>query len=454
MDRESVLARYRALEKDFASLIPTVRFSKEVNMKLERIVHLLEILGNPQDTFRSIHVGGTGGKGSTSTMIAAVLTRAGYRTGLYLSPHLQVINECYQINNRMAATADLADTYETIKPAIAQVARENPFGCPSYFEAQTALAFCLFARAKVDVAVIEVGLGGALDATNVLRSQVAVLTNVALDHTEILGNTIELIAQNKAGIIKAEQIVISGLTQPSTRQIVADRCAIQGATLWQLGSTFTLQHTESEDVFSIVLPDAIYTGLRLGMRGAFQATNAACAVAAVHALTHGVAESSLRDGLRQVTIPGRLECVQENPTVVLDGAHNPDKMRAAADAIDAYYPHRRKVVILSLKSDKAYRDILPHVLRNTAVLIVTAFAHNELWEACKPEILAEAAAELAPGLEIRIEPDPIQALKQALAEATLNDLVWVTGSLYLIGEIREYWYPSAELLLQNEHPTV
>ena len=453
MDREAVLALYQRLESDLAALIPSLRFDKEINMKLERIVHLLELLGNPQNAFRSIHVGGTSGKGSTSTMISAMLTCAGYRTGLYLSPHLQVLNECYQINNRMAATTDLVEIFETIKPAIAQVASENPFGRPSYFEAQTALAFCLFARQRVDVAVIEVGLGGALDATNVLRPQISVLTNVGLDHTEILGDTVELIAQNKAGIIKPDQIVISGFAQPSTQEIVKERCATQGTTLWQLGSTFTL-HTKSDDTFSVAFPDKTYDDLRVDLHGNFQMTNAACAIAAVHALTQGVAEPVVREGLQQAAIPGRLERVQENPTVILDGAHNPDKIRAAAEAIAKLYGDRRRVVVLSLKSDKAYRSILPHVLANASVLIVTAFADTELWEACKPEILAEVAAELAPGLDIRIAPDPFQALKLAFSLVHPDDLIWVTGSLYLIGDIREYWVPSAELLMQAEGLTV
>ncbi len=453
MDRKAVLARYQRLESDLAELIPATRFHKETNMKLERIAHLLELLGNPQDAFRSIHVGGTSGKGSTATMTAALLTRAGYRTGLYLSPHLQVLNECYQINNHFAATTDLADVFETLKPAIAQVARENPFGRPSYFEAQTALAFALFARKQVDVAVIEVGLGGALDATNVLRPQISVLTNVGLDHTEILGDTVELIAQNKARIIKPGQIVISGFTQPSTQAIVQERCATQGATLWQLGSTFSLQ-TESDDTFAVTFPDRTYDDLRVGLHGNFQMTNAAYAIAAVHAFTQGVAPSTVREGLQQAAIPGRLERVQEDPIVILDGAHNPDKIGAAAEAIDKSYGARRRVVVLSLKSDKAYRSILPHVLKDASVLVVTAFADTELWEACKPEVLAEAAAELAPGLEIRIAPDPMQALGQAFALAHPGDLIWVTGSLYLIGDIREYWFPSAGLLVQAEGATV
>jgi len=450
MDKESVLARYRKLERDFASLIPGMRFSKDINMKLERITHLLEILGNPHNTFLSIHIGGTSGKGSTSTMIASMLTTAGYKTGLHLSPHLQIMNERYQINNRMVATTDLAEIFETIKPAIEQVAKDNPFGRPSYFEAQTALAFCLFQQNNVDVAVVEVGLGGTLDATNVLRAQISVLTSIGLDHTEILGNTIELIAQDKAGIIKPDQIVISGLTQSSTQQIIAERCAIQGATLWQLGSTFTYQHKGNDGIFKAVFPDKIYDGIRLDMRGDFQIMNASCAIAAVHAFTHGLSESIVRDGLKQAVIPGRIECMQQNPTVILDGAHNPDKIRAAAEAINKYYANKRRVVVLSLKSDKAYHDILPYVLTNASVLIVTAFGVKGLWEPCKPEILAEVASEILPSLDIRIEPNPIQALKQALSEANPDDLVWVTGSLYLVGDIREYWYPSDELIIQAE----
>ncbi len=422
-------------------------------MKLERIIHLLALLENPHNTFPSIHIAGTSGKGSTSTMIASILTAAGYRTGLHLSPHLQIMNERYQINNRMVATSRLAEIYETIKPAIEQVAKENPFGKPSYFEAQIALAFCLFQQEKVDVAVVEVGLGGTLDATNVLLSQVAVLTSIGLDHTEILGDTIEQIAQDKAGIIKGKQIVVSGLTQPTTQQIVAERCEVQGATLWQLGKTFTCEREENDGIFKVIFPDKVYNSLHLNIYGDFQIMNASCAVAAVHAFTHGIFESVVRDGLKQSIIPGRMECVQQSPTVILDGAHNPDKIQAAANAINRYYADKRRIVVLSLKNDKAYYDILPHVLTKASVLIITAFEDKGLWKPFEPEILAQAASEIAPNLDIRIEPDPIQAIKQALLEAKPDDLVWVTGSLYLVGDIREYWYPMDQLIIQAEQST-
>lgn len=450
MNKGNVIEQYRQLEEDFNSLIPTTRFSKDINMKLERITHLLDLLGNPHNAFPSIHITGTSGKGSTSTMAASLLTTAGYRTGLHLSPHLQIINERYQINNQMVATSRLAEIYETIKPAIEQVARENQFGKPSYFEAQVALAFCLFQQEKVDVAVIEVGLGGTLDATNVLQSQVAVLTSIGLDHTDILGDTIELIAQDKAGIIKPNQTVISGLTQPSTQLIVAERCEAQGALLWQLGKTFSSELEESGETFRVALHDKIYDGLRLNMQGDFQMMNASCAIGAVHAFTHGISESIARDGLKRAVLPGRIECVQQNPTVIIDGAHNPDKIRAAASAIDKLYANNRRIVVLSLKADKAYQDILPYLVTNASILIVTAFGVKGLWSPINPETLAQAATEIKPDLDIRIEPDPIQAIKLALSEATSDDLVWVTGSLYLVGDVREYWYPSVELIAQAE----
>ena len=352
----------------------------------------------------------------------------------------------------MVATSRLAAIYETIKPAIQQVAEENPWGRPSSFEAQVALAFCLFQQEQVDVAVIEVGLGGAFDATNVLHAQVAVLTNIGLDHTEILGDTIEKIAQDKAGIIKPGQIVISGVSQPSAQQIVAERCALQGATLWQAGQAFTCRTDEHGDTFDVILSDKSYADLHLKLQGGFQVNNAGCAVAAVHAFTGGISAAVVRAGLAQADIPGRMECVQQDPAVILDGAHNPDKLRAAAAAIDATYANRRRVVVVSFKADKPYAELLPSILADASLLIITAFRTQEGWQPSPPAVLAQAAAALKPGLEIRVEPDPMAAIRLALAEAKAEDLVWVTGSLYLVGNVREYWHPAAELIVQAEQP--
>ncbi|MBN1483429.1 MAG: bifunctional folylpolyglutamate synthase/dihydrofolate synthase [Chloroflexia bacterium] len=437
------LQRYRALERELAGLIGPRRFEPAVNLRLERIRHLLRLLDHPERDLNAIHVGGTSGKGSTAAMAAAMLTAAGQRTGLYLSPHLQVLNECYQIDGRMAATGQLAALFARLRPAIEQVGRENPLGRPSYFEAQTALAFCLFREEGVEAAVVEVGLGGAGDATNTLPARVAVLTSVGLDHTDILGGTLEEIARVKAGIIKPGQVVVSGIEQDAPRQIVERRCAEQGATFRQLGQDFGVEL--QGETFGVILPGRRYEGLRPALQGDFQRRNAACAVAAAQALEPDLPQPAAREGLARAWLPGRLEVVQERPTVILDGAHNPTKLRAAARSLAQLYPVRRRWVVLALKSDKDARGVLDLVVRDAEQLILTTFS-TALWEATPPEALAEIAHTLAPDLDVHIVPDPLRAVEQALAAAGPKDLVWVTGSLYLVGNVRQVWYPLEDIV--------
>jgi len=346
----------------------------------------------------------------------------------------------------MVATTQLVEILEKIKPAIQTVAQDNPFGRPSNFEVQVAMAFCLFRQELVDVAVVEVGLGGSLDATNVLPAKIAVLTNVGLDHTEILGDTVELITQDKAGIIKPGQIVISGLTQPATQQIVADRCTEMGATLWQLGDHFRVTDEEKIELSN---PKRSVDQISLQMRGNYQLTNAACAVAACHAFSPNLPNAVYQTGLHDAVIPGRMEIMQDIPIVILDGAHNPDKMRAAVQAVHHDFPDKKRTVVFALKSGKDAQEILSALVKDTATLIITTFT-NELWDACDPLDLAQTAQQLAPDLEILIQPDPIQAVAQALSISEGDGLVLITGSLYLIGNVREYWVPTDDLILQAE----
>ncbi len=443
---------YQQLERDFAALIRPTPFSAGHNLRLERISHLLALLGNPHRAYPTIHVGGTSGKGSTSAMIAAILTEAGYKTGLHMSPHLQIMNERYQINTMVARTSDLAALFAEMKPALARVAAENPYGLPSYFEAQVALSFLLFQRQAVEVAVVEVGLGGTLDATNVVEAAVAVLTNVSLDHTAILGDTIEEIARDKAGIIKPGQTVISGFRQPTVRKIVAQRCQDKNATLREIDRSF--QYSEfTANKFDVTLPTGqTFANLELGLKGDFQLANAACAVAAVQALPgFDIPAEAVQRGLLNARIPGRVEVLQTGPVVVLDGAHNPEKMAAARQAIDAYYGDKRRITVLALKSDKAAKDVLPFVLGHTDRLIVTQFElENSLWQPLDAHILAGLAAEMAPGLDIQVIPRPMPAFEQARAAAGPDDLIWVTGSFFLVGNVREFWYPTPELVAKTE----
>lgn len=425
----SMTPQYRQLESNLSALIGQIKFSAEINLKLERIGLLLELLGNPHLQFPSIHIGGTSGKGSTATMTAAILQSAGLKTGLHTSPHLQILNERHQINGKLAPTDTLMALFTEMEPLFAEVDRRLPFGKPSYFEAQFALSCLWFASEHVDVAVIEVGLGGRLDATNVIPAQVAVITSIGLDHTEILGDTIAEIVVDKAGIIKAGQSVFTAAVQADARAIIRERCQSVGAQ------------------FNLI--EAAYDGeLRLHLDNDFQRINAACAVAAAQAFMPTIDDSQVAHGLAQARIPGRMEIVQENPIVVLDGAHNPDKMRAAVGAIGRIKPARHRIVILAMKRGKDIANVLLHLLPLTNHIITTEFAVKGLWYPVPATELTQAIIAQDHTLTVWTEPDPLHAVDLALSVAEPDDLVWITGSLYLIGDVREYWYPS-ELMLKS-----
>ncbi|MEM7799541.1 MAG: Mur ligase family protein, partial [Chloroflexota bacterium] len=232
------LEQYQWLENRLHSLIGPVKFSSEINLRLERMTHLLSLIDNPHHAFRGIHVGGTSGKGSTSTMIATILEEAGYTVGLHTSPHLQILNERHRVNGKLVPTSLLCEAYAEMLPAVEEVKASSKFGAPSYFEAQVALSFYVFRKMGVEFGVIEVGLGGERDATNVLPAEIAVLTNVGLDHTEILGETVVEIAKDKVGIIKEGQTVVTGVHQPDVFRVVMRRCALVDAEMWMIGRDF------------------------------------------------------------------------------------------------------------------------------------------------------------------------------------------------------------------------
>lgn len=434
---------YNELESALNSLIGKVKFSADINLKLERIARLLALAGDPHLSYPVIHVGGTSGKGSTSTFIAHILQEDGLRVGLHRSPHLQVLNERHWVNGRYAPTSTLLRLFRQLEPAIHQVAEEMPrFGTPSYFEVQLALSLLYFAEQAVDVAVVEVGLGGKLDATNVIPATIAVLTNVGLDHTQILGDTVELIAQDKTGIIKQGQIVISGVTQPSVQEIVKERCESVGATLWLHGQEFRMQKPD-EDFFAVQLPHRQIDELWVNMVGQFQQVNATVAIAAAEAFQQKVYQTELpeaviRRGIEDVTFAGRMEVVQRDPTVLLDGAHNPAKINAVLPLIQQ--TEKRVITVLALKKGKDATEILPAVAQVSDTLILTEFAPKGLWESVPAEELAELVTE---GMVVKGE---LTAVRYALSIAEPDDLIWVTGSLYLVGDVRELWVPQEEML--------
>ncbi len=446
----NVLEYYRHFEQELAGFNRPGRFDAGRDLGVERIAHLLKLLGNPQHAFPIIHVGGTAGKGSTATTVAAILATAGYTTGLHLSPALQILNEGFQINGRMVGITRLAGLLAAIKPAIRQVELDTRAGLPTAFEVQVALALDLFQQEAVDVAVVETGLGGADDATSVVTAAVAVLTSIGLDHTEVFGDTIAAVAQAEAGIIKPGQQVISGVQQPQAQQVIARRCGEVGATLWQVGREYGYV-ADGEGGFSLYTPDRVFTGLHTGMAGEFQQANAACAVAAVQALPgFCITEAAVREGVQRARLPGRMEIMQQNPTLMLDGAHSPDKLHALGQAFDRLYGGRRRIVVFALKADKPLHACVELMVHIADLLIITTFRDRGLWRAHDPLVLAEVARELAPDLALHIVVDAQAALDVALAAARPADVILVSGSLYLVGDVRERWYPALELLRQAE----
>ncbi len=409
---------------------------------LDRMRALLARLGDPQIGLPVLHVGGTAGKGSTATLAAAVLRAAGYRVGLHTKPHLARVNERIVVDGAEITDAELRALIAEATPAARLLA-------PSWYELTVALALLHFRRIAVDIAVVEVGMGGTWDGTNVVEPRVAVLTNVGLDHTEILGDTVELIAADKVGIIKSGGIAVSGVTQPSVREIVAARAAAVSAPLWLLDREFAVRDLVPEadsTRFALDVRGTSYEGLRVGLLGAHQVTNAAVAVAATSALTafgYSIPAAAMRRGLAEARLPGRLEVVASEPTVVLDGAHNPDKLAALLTALRQFFPGRRLVAVVAFTARHDYRAMLAQLAPAVSALVLTRFESRgdfgpgaSLDPAALVTTLTEVAPDAAATLAVTVEPDPVTAVRHAQAEAGAAGCVCVTGSLYLVGAVR------------------
>jgi dihydrofolate synthase/folylpolyglutamate synthase len=408
---------------------------------LGRMRRLLALLGDPQIGLPVLHIGGTAGKGSTATIAAALLTAAGYRTGLHTKPHLRRVNERIVVNGAPISDDDLLALIVEAAPAARAVQ-------PTWYEFTVALAFLHFRRIAVDIAVIEVGLGGTYDGTNVVQPLVAVLTNVGLDHTEILGDTVEEIARDKVAIIKSSCIAITGVTQPSVQAIVAERALSVGAPLWRLGNEIQIerpaerQHAKSNR-FGLLVQQHRINHLHIGLLGEHQITNAALAIAATDALASSglsVPDAVIERTLPAVRVPGRLEVVGAEPTVVLDGAHNPDKLDALLAALPAYFTYQRLVIVAAFTRRHDVAAMLARLAPIVDHIVLTSFAmHGDFGpgQAIPPEELAALLATLQPRGTSEVVPDPVTAVATARAWAKPDDCVCVTGSLYLVGAVRD-----------------
>lgn len=410
----------------------------------QRMKKLAEMVGNPQGGYPVIHVGGTSGKGSTATMIAAILGKS-MRVGLHTSPHLVSPTERMKINGTDIAEQRFVELARIVIPYGEQLALMQ-WGKPTYFEVLTAMMFLYFQQETVDVAVIEVGLGGTIDATNIVHPTIAVLTNVGLDHTEILGDTVEEIAKDKVGIIKRGIRVVSGVTQPTVQEIIQQRCRDQQASLSLLNKDFHFQSSQITDTGSVFHYNGkkSYKNIQLSLLGEHQVSNAALAIRAVEEFVpekNGDLEQQVRETLITVSIPGRMEILQKNPMIILDGAHNEDKMRALAQSMQQVFPKKQVVTMLAVKRDKHLAKLLRGVLHISTTLILTGYdLITEGGHAISytPEELAVQIQALDSRVRVHLYPDVMEAFQFGKHMVEADGILLITGSLYLIGEVKKF----------------
>jgi dihydrofolate synthase/folylpolyglutamate synthase len=402
------------------------------------MIALLEALGNPQDRYPTLHIGGTSGKGSTSTMAAAALEAAGNRTGLHVKPHLSSVTERARVNGAAIGEDRFGEILGEMMPAIERVATEH--GRASYYETLLALAFVYLAQEKVDVAVIEVGIGGKLDGTNVLHPLVSVITNVALDHTDVLGETPAEIAADKVGIAKAGVPLVSDVADPQARAVIEAGCAAAGAPFVSVRDTVSLVTHSGEPYgqsFSVTTPEATYD-LALPILGSFQQRNAATAIRALEALPAALRpdRASIESGFSQLMIPGRMEYFPSHPAVVFDIAHNPDKAAHLAAALRETFPGRRFALIIAVGQSKDAARVIEPFTDLPGTFTFTSF-DTEGRTSIRPQRLASMAQEL--GVWGRAITDPVEAFSIARRNADAQDIVVVTGSTFVVATLRDWW---------------
>jgi dihydrofolate synthase/folylpolyglutamate synthase len=410
-----------------------------VKFGLGAISQILVELKRPHERYDTAIVAGTNGKGSTCAMLASILQRAGYPTGLFTSPHLLRVNERMRMNGREVSDVDFAAAFTEVAAAVERLVSlkklETP---PSFFEFLTATAFLHFARARAKVVVLEVGMGGRLDATNVTDPRVALITNIDFDHMEFLGTTLAAIAAEKAGIIKPHRPVISGVEDAEAAAAIRRRAEEMGAELLELKNLAKITRLHSKQgrySFDLALGEDRFAGLTCPLLGKFQVKNTVAAAAGAWRLQaegFEISRRSILQGLRAATWPGRLESILPKPLVLLDGGHNPGAARELAAFIREELPGRRVRLVYASMRDKAIREICASLFPLAEEVYLT---HPEHARAATPEEIL-AALDSRPA-KLHIETEPARALEKACSASSPDDVVLVVGSLFLVGAIKK-----------------
>jgi dihydrofolate synthase/folylpolyglutamate synthase len=409
----------------------------KADFNLDRMRALMTLLGNPEQKYPILHVAGTKGKGSTSALMASALTASGYKTGLYISPHLQDFVERIQIDSQPVSHAQLVALVEQVKPYVAAVPKLTTF------EITTALGFLYFAQQNVEAAVIEVGLGGRLDATNVVTPQVSVITSLSYDHMAVLGNTLTLIAGEKAGIIKPGVPVVSSPQKEEARVVLERIAQERHAPLTLVGREVMFRPGEQSldgQTLSIIRDKEAENSqesviLRVPLLGQHQLVNAATAFAALKASGLDVSEAAIRKGFAEVSWPCRFEIVRREPPVILDSAHNQDSFEKLAQTLEDYFPGRPVLLIFGSSEDKNMDGMLDALKGRLKLVLATKAAHPR---AIEPEKIVETATRL--GVRVEVVTPVEAALARALELAVgSREIILSAGSMFVTAEVKTAW---------------
>lgn len=416
-------------KKDYTTCLNAMYGLRRFGIKLglSTIRRILKELGNPQDHFACIHVAGTNGKGSIASGIASILKAAGYRTGLYTSPHLVTFNERISIDGRHISNARVVAAYKAVKN-VHYGSRE-----PTFFEFATAMALYDFDREGIDWAVIETGMGGRLDATNIVRPVVSIISNLSLEHQDYLGNTLAQIAAEKGGIIKNGVPVVTGVRQAGALSVLNDIAAAKSAPVLRLGKDFRVRR-KSGNFFTYFGMQNRWPDMQTRLMGRHQVDNAAISLAACELLNRSgasISEENCRQGLLSLHWPGRLEIVSESPRIILDGAHNLVAAQNLAAFLARETDKRPITMVIGILDDKPYKAMLSALVPVTQKVI---FTRPKIDRGLPPETLYAEAKQY--GKEMTLLPDVQQAVQQAVNQAAPGDIICVAGSLYVVGEAR------------------
>lgn len=410
---------------------------KAENFDLDRMRTFMGRIGNPEDDFRSIHIAGSKGKGSVSAFCSSALSQAGYQVGLYTSPHLKDFEERIQINGQPIPRQDLVLLMDELKPVIESIPRLTTF------EIMTGLGYLYFSRQEVDIAVVEVGLGGRLDSTNIITPDVSVITALYLDHTSILGETLPEIAREKAGIIKKGVPVVLAPQQEDARQVIHQVAKDMGSPLIEVGRDLTFAGLNATlDGQSFVITKGSgeseeKLSLRIPLLGEYQVENAATAYAALHTLREvgfPIADNEIRIGFGNTVWPARFEVARRDPPVVFDAAHNPAAMEKLRQTVDQYFADVPMVLVFGISEDKNLVGMFEQLLPRTDILICTQATHPRAMDA---DLMLQKAAGFP--CEKKVVYDVGDALEQALEAAAQDHLVLVTGSIFVAASARIAW---------------